>query len=136
MKNLLQNLPEKIKESFIQCNKGKENINIIFWGWGVAVYVLAFFIYKLLITINIQFITWVISIAFIIYFVWHVISVKRCSPKKPKLTKKEKEELKKDRWNRIGRKLLLKEPISKWNSSTTIIAIDILAIISFFENLL
>ncbi|MFT6331932.1 MAG: hypothetical protein ACJAW3_000254 [Lentimonas sp.] len=134
-KSFLSNFLSKAKSSFHLANKGKENLNIVFWIWGVGAYIGAFFISKLITSLDLKILTWVISILVITYFVWHITIIIKCSPKKQKLNKEERTSLKKDRYNRWGRKLFLKEPLTKFKASTMVISINILAIISFVEHL-
>ena len=87
-KNYFKNLLPTIKKHFKLANQGKENLNIAIWVWGGAAYVVSFFLNKLIIFINLEAISWIISILALIYFAWHIIIIRRCSPKKKKLTKK------------------------------------------------
>lgn len=127
-----KNFLEIIKTDFQRIQKGEENLNKVIWLWGGLAYIAAFFISKLVILIKIAFVKWLIAILAIIYFIWHILAVRRCSPKEPELTEEEKAALKKDRVNKFFRKLFLKEPITKWNASTFSIVVDLYIIVVFF----
>ena len=129
--HLLKKYIPQIKHHFYLAHHGKEDIIIVLWVWGGGAYLSSFFVYKLNIFINISFIQWIISILVMTYFVWHIFIIRKCSPKNPPLTDKEKEERKKDRTKRFFRKLFLQEPITKCNSSSIAIAIDIYVITCF-----
>ncbi len=75
----------------------------------------------------------IISIAISAYFIWHIFIIIKCRPKKELLSDEQIENLKKDRNKRIIRKLLLKEPITKWNPAAVCIAIDLYVIVHFLE---
>ncbi|MFT6105911.1 MAG: hypothetical protein ACJA0S_000047 [Rickettsiales bacterium] len=126
----------RARDSFLLASKGKEDLQIVLWGWGVAAYVASFFINKFILFVNLPIASWVISMLVIAYFIWHIVALKRCTPKKIPLTKEEKIQLKKDRLKRISNKLLLREPISKWNPSYAEIAFDLYLIVCFAEYLM
>jgi hypothetical protein len=126
----------KVKKSFFLASEGKEDLQIVLWGWGVAAYVVSFFVNKLVMYSNPPIVKWIISILAIAYFIWHIYVIKKCSPKKIPLTQEEKEKLKKERLKRISDKLLLKKPISKWNPAYAEIAFDLYLIVCFGEYLL
>lgn len=132
IKSCFKNFFEILKSDFQKIQKGEENIDKVIWLWGGISYIAAFFISKLIILIKITFLKWIIAILVIVYFIWHILAVRRCSPKKPELTEEEKAALKKDRVNRFFRKLFLKEPITKWNSSKFSIVVDLYVIVVFF----
>jgi hypothetical protein len=125
-----------IKCHFDLVHKGKEDLAIVLWVWGGGAYLLSFFINKLVLFINLLFIKWIISILVIAYFVWHIIIIRRCAPKKPPLSAEEKEKLKKDRVKRFMRKLFLREPFTKWDPAIVGIAINFYVIVHFLEYLL
>ncbi len=136
IKQFCKNHFSKIKHHFDLVQSGKEDLVIVLWVWGGGAYLLSFFINKFVLFINLSFIEWIISILVIAYFVWHIFIIRRCSPKKPPLSKEEKEKLKKDRSKRFLRKLFLKEPLTKWNPAIVAIAINLYIIIHFLEYLL
>jgi len=137
----MSNILNKIKNSAIQATKGKEEIGVVVWYWGVISYLVSYFIInKTILWINWSFYSVVMSGIMFCYYAWHVYAIMRCRPKKPKLTKEEKKQLKLKRRQELGKKLLRKllsqEPITNWDSSTVIVAIDLLFVINYFENLL
>ena len=129
--HLLVKYAPRIKHHFDLAHHGKEDIVIVLWVWGGGAYLLSFFIYKFAMLIHIPLIQWIIAIAVTAYFAWHIFVIRKCSPKKPPLSDTEKEARKKDRTKRFIRKLLLKEPITKCDSSSIAIAIDVYVIACF-----
>ena len=73
------------------------------------------------------------------YYIWHIIVLKKCSPKKPKLSKEEekalKEEKRKNRLKNILRKITLKEPMIEWNPVLVMMAADLFALVTFADYL-
>ncbi len=125
-----------IKRHFDLVHDGKEDLVIVLWVWGGAAYFASFFINKLVLFVNLILIKWSLSILVIAYFVWHIIIIRRCSPKKLPLSKEEQEQLKKDRFKRFLRKLFLKEPFTKWNPAVIATVIDLYIIVYFLEYLI
>jgi hypothetical protein len=122
---------EKIYNSFITASKGQESMKNMIWWWGILSYLIAFFIVDLIIKKNDSLlIDSVISFIVCVYYAWHLYALRRCAPKKPKLTDEEKKILKNQRsqemYKSFFRKLFLKEPITKWNTITVITILDIL----------
>ena len=135
MKELLRKYFSVLKHHFVIANQGKEDLIIVLWVWGGGAYLLSFFINKLLLLTTLIFAKWIIAILVIAYFVWHIVVIKKCSPKKPALSKEAKEKLKKDRARRFLRKLFLNEPITKWNPALVATVIDLYVIVCFIEYL-
>ncbi len=135
-KNFFDHYLPRAKHHFDLAMNGKEDLTIVLWVWGGGAYIFAFFIDKLILFVDMMFIKWVLTILMIVYFIWHIVVIRKCSPKKPEMSEEEKEEYKKDRNKRIVRKLLLKEPITKFNPSTVGIVIDLYVIVCFAEYLL
>jgi len=135
----MENSLNKIKLSFIKSTKGLETFSVITWYWGAISYFLAFFIFdKALRKFNLSFFAYLISVFFIIYFVWHIYATIKCAPKRPKLTKEEKEILKIQNGGAskvFFRKLFLQESITEINSRSILVAIDIFLILHFYSNL-
>ncbi|MFT5702938.1 MAG: hypothetical protein ACJAZX_000670 [Rickettsiales bacterium] len=121
----------KLKNSFGLASSGKEELNIVLWLWGGISYVVAFFANAIILSINIDLIQLILAIIIISYFIWHIIVIKRCSPKKIRLTKEEKIQLKNDRYKRWVRKLLLKESFTKSNPALVGMVIDLYIIVCF-----
>lgn len=134
--NFLPELFSNIKQSYHLAWNGKENLKNVFYLWGGLAYIGAFLANKLVRFNTITVIDWLICSIVIAYFVAHIIVVRRCTPKKPPLSKEEKEQRKKDRFKRFYRKLFLQEPLTKWDSSKVVIAADIYVILYFFEYLI
>jgi predicted membrane protein len=128
----------KVKASFKAAMKGEETTsNLIKW-WGISSYLISYFVVNRIIKINnIRAIDVIISILMMIYFAWHIYVLKKCSPKKIKLTKEEKkllriknrEEFKK----KLFRKMFLQEPISKWDPILVCMVIDVFSLATFLN---
>ncbi len=77
----------------------------------------------------------IISVMSIIFFSWHIYVLKKCSPKKPKLTPEEKKlkriEARRNFARSFMRKLLLRESITKWDPIFITMVIDVLCISTF-----
>ncbi|MCE3254872.1 MAG: hypothetical protein K0R25_366 [Rickettsiaceae bacterium] len=136
MKQFFKNFAAEFKHHFILAHHGREDIAIAIWVWGGVAYLISFFINKFLLLVNVPVIQWIFSILVIAYFVWHIVVIKRCTPKKIPLTEEQKAELKKTRGKRFVAKLLLKEPFTKSDSSLIAIVIDIYVITCFLSYLL
>lgn len=135
----MKNSLNKIRASFIKSTKGLESFMVITWYWGAIAFFLAYFIIDTLLRkFNHSFLLYPISFFFIIYFVWHIYATIKCAPKRPKLTKEEKEKLKIQNGGATKvffRKLFLQESITELNSRNVLIAIDIFLILHFYSNL-
>lgn len=127
----------KIDASFRACLKGQEDIKVVIRWWGLLAYAFFYLIVDtVILKVDSKFVDLLLSWIGIVYFIWHIYAVIKCSPKKPKLTKEEKKKIREEKWKNaprsIMRKLLLQESISKWNPVTMCIATDLL----FFTNFL
>lgn len=134
----MQNFLKKVETSFKLATKGEEKIHNLIWSWGLPSYLICYFVINKLLKIpGFAIIDVGTSIFVISYFCWHIYALKKCSPKKPKLTKEEKKQLriknKQERGKRIMRKLLLQEPISKWDPVLVTIVIDLFCIAHFLN---
>lgn len=119
----------KIESSFKASLRGEESINTLIYRWGLISWIVAYFIAnKLVRMIDLRFTDVLISIVAASYFIWHIYVLRKCSPKKPKLSKEEKrklrEESRKDLGKRMMRKLLLQESIKKWDPIVVTMVID------------
>jgi hypothetical protein len=125
----MANIFFNIKNSFLRAWRGEENIAYVIWYWGVASLPIAYLLTKLIIFNKIIAIDILISLLVIIYYIWHIIVLQRCSPKIPKLTKEEKERFKEEHkgelFKHFTKKLLLQEPITKWNSTSFFTVLDL-----------
>lgn len=136
---------EFLVESFKTAWSGKEKLNNIFLWWGGIAYVIYYFILRPIINLNIRtgtfldtryglefFVDYVLSLSIVFYLIFHIILIFKNRPKSPKLTKKQKEELKAQEKSqirkRVLRKLLLQEPITKFRPWLVFIAIDLIII--------
>ncbi len=126
----------KFTEHFKLANQGKEDIIIILWFWGGCAYLIAFLVSKIIAGSSLAFVKFLLGLPIMAYFIWHIWVIKKCSPKKPTLTKEEKEQLKQQRFKRLMRKLFLKEPITKWNPSLIGMLIDVYVILCFLTYLI
>ncbi len=120
----------RIDDSFHKATKGEESINVLIWWWGVASCLFTFFVADVLVAkINMRSIDIIISTLMLAYFVWHLYVLKKCSPKKPKLTKEEKKLFKQEARKQLGRKFLrklfLQESLTKTNPILVMIVIDL-----------
>jgi hypothetical protein len=128
----------KIEISFKAATKGKETTKNLIWWWGIAGYLVAFFIADRIIKIsNFKTLDIIISLLMVVYFCWHFYALKKCAPKKPKLSAQEKKLLRQKARKNLGKKLLrkffLQEPISKWDPIFVVLVIDIFCIASFLK---
>ena len=78
-----------------------------------------------------------VSLLMVIYFGWHFYAMRKCAPKKPKLSKEEKkrlrEEARKDFDKKLVRKLFLQESITKWDPIFIVLVIDVFSIATFLQ---
>ncbi|OFW80353.1 MAG: hypothetical protein A2887_04535 [Alphaproteobacteria bacterium RIFCSPLOWO2_01_FULL_40_26] len=126
----------KIKASFKRATKGEEALNIMIWWWGILAYAVSYFIIEsLIMAINFRFIDILISAVMALYFGWHFYALKKCAPKKPKLTSEEKKKLCGQQRHEMGkkflRKLFLQEPISKWDPVFVMLVVDVFCMAHF-----
>jgi hypothetical protein len=127
---------EKIEISFKAAMRGEESTsNLIKW-WGITAFLVSHFIIdRSVMAVNNRFFDVVLSSLAVIYFVWHIYVLRKCSPKKPKLSKEQKKLLKLEARKNLGkkilRKLLLQEPLTKWQPVTVTIVLDIYFITQF-----
>lgn len=128
-----------VKESFILASKGKEEISTLIWRWSVMSYLLTYFIfYKLVNVFGPGFVAGFISLLVILFYIWHIVAIVRCSPKKKKLTKAEKKQKKLTQSGGViaksfAKKFLLQEPWFRTKNSSFVIVIDLLIITFFVE---
>ncbi len=126
----------KIESSFSKATKGEESLSNLIQWWGIGGYFAAYFVAEKLVKFSdLRFFDAVISIVTAIYFAWHIYALKKCSPKKPQLTKEEKEAIKRQNRHQFGkkflRKLFLQEPLGEWNPVLMSIVVDIFCIAHF-----
>jgi len=126
----------KIETSFRASMKGEETTNNLIWWWGVIGYFVSYFgADKIVKTSNLRSVDVAVSMIMTVYFIWHIYVLRKCSPKKPQLTKEEKqkirEERRKDLGKKIMRKFFLQESITKWDPVVVTIAIDLFCIANF-----
>ncbi len=127
----------KIDASFRASLKGEETTHNLIWWWGAIAYFVAYFIIDKFIKINnFQTLDIIISLVTTTYFAWHIYALKKCSPKKPKLTKEEKRKIRAEARRNFAksfmRKLFLQEPISdNWDPVFITIVIDFFCIANF-----
>jgi hypothetical protein len=131
----------KIEASFKAAMKGEEATQNLIWWWGSIGYFVAFFVADRVVKIsNIKFVDVSVSLLMVVYFSWHFYVLKKCAPKKPKLSKEEKRILREEARKILGKKLMrkffLQESITKWDPIFVALVIDVFAIASFLEYLL
>jgi len=127
-----------IETSFRKALKGEEEVKTLIYRWAVISYAVAYFIVnKAIMAIDLKFIDITLSALAICFFAWHFYVLRKCTPKEPVISKEEKkrlkEEARKGRSKRILRKLLLKEPIRKWNPITVCLVTDVFCIAQFLD---
>lgn len=132
----MKELTDKIKNSFHKAMKGEEDIKIVIWAWGAVAYLVGFFIIdKLIKAVDLRFFDIVISFTATAYFIWHIYILRKCAPKKPKLSKEEKQKLKaearKDLGKKFMRKLFLQEPLTKTDPIFLTMVIDLFFVANF-----
>ena len=137
MKNILR----KIKASFKRAMRGEEKIDYIIWRFGAVFYVSAIFIIdKLIKKVDIIYLDMSLAALAVTYAIWHLYVLIKCKPKKPKLSKAEKKELKakarKDLGKKFLRKLFLQEPLTKTNPIFLTAVIDLFFISHFLGYML
>jgi hypothetical protein len=141
LKEIFEKLLEKAEDSFKRSNKGLEDTKILIRYWGIPVYLFFFFVVReLIFAIDFFAVGLILSSFVIMYCAWHIFALIKCKPKKVKLTKEQKLELKKDRAKRLSKsfvkKLLLQESISKWDPISITIAVDVYFILLFVERVI
>ena len=134
----MKEILNKVEASFKAATRGEETVHNVIWWWGAIGYLSAYFIIDYVVkTSDLYSVDVMVSLLAIVYFSWHIYVLKKCSPKKPKLSKKEKEILKaearKDRGKRIMRKLFLQESITKWDPIFVTMVIDLFCIANFVD---
>jgi len=128
----------KIETSFKAATKGEESVHNMIWWWGVCGYMVAFFIANRIVKVSdSRIIDILVSLLMVIYFAWHFYAMRKCAPKKPKLSKEEKkrlrEERRKDFGKRLARKFFLQESITKWDPIFIVLVIDAFSIATFLQ---
>lgn len=141
LREIFERFLEKTEDSFKKSNKGLEDPKILIRYWGIPAYLFFFFIVRQLIfAIDFFAVDLILSSFVIVYCSWHIFALIKCKPKKVKLTKEEKEELKKNRAKRLSKsfvkKLLLQESISRWDPISITIAADVYFILLFLERVI
>ena len=95
----------RIETSFKAAMRGEELIRRLVWWWGLIGYLVAYFVVDRIIKINnIVFIDVVLSLLTVAYFSWHVYVLKKCSPKKPILSKEEKKRAREESRKDFGKR--------------------------------
>lgn len=136
-KEFIQNFLINAENSFKKSIKGEEDIKVVIRYWGISAYIIFYFgIKRIIDTLDIKVVDIVLAALSVAYFSWHIYAVYKCKPKKKELTKKEKDELKKNRARNLStsfaRKLFLQESISRWDPITITIVADLFFAITFF----
>ncbi len=138
MKEFLNNIKIKIKNSFKKAWQGKENYKIITHWWGVLPYLILFFIFSpIMIRNSIWIIDLILSAIIIIYFILHIILLYKNKNMQPELSEAEKKRQQEiaqtSKSKRFARKLFLQEPVTKWRPGLVFGAIDILIILEYYK---
>ena len=97
----------KIEKSFTAALKGEEQVKNLIYYWGISSYLFFYFVVeKTIKSVDLKFIDISLSAIAIIYFAWHVYVLRKCSPKKPKISKEEKKRLRKEAWRNAPRSFM------------------------------
>jgi hypothetical protein len=129
-------LLDKIEHSFVLAMKGEEKTNNLIIWWGIAAYLITYFVLnKLIYLVDNKIFDVALSLLVIVYFSWHIYVIRKSLPPKPKLTKEEKQRLKLQKRQEFSkkffRKLFLQESIGKWDSAFVSNVVDLLFIVHF-----
>ena len=127
---------EKVESSFKASLKGQETVDILIYYWGIPAYLFTYFIIERIIKMNsIRFIDITLSLITASYFAWHIYALRKCAPKKPKISDEEKKalriEARKTLGKRMWRKFMLQEPMTKWDPVFVSIVVDVFSIAIF-----
>ena len=138
--SLLKDTQYKIRNSFLTAWQGKENLSILINYWGIPSLLACYFIVNPSIKkIKIDMVSDIVCALVVAYYIWHITVLRKCSPKKPKLSKEEekvlKEERRKTRLKRIIGKITLKESVIEWNPVSVMMAADLFALVTFADYL-
>ena len=138
MKEFLNNIKIKIRNSFKKAWQGKENYKIITNWWGISFYLVLFFILHPIMSHNpLWIINFIFAVIIIIYLILHIILLYKNKNIKPKLSPEEKRYQKElsqmSKTKRLTRKLFLQEPVTKWRPGLVFGAIDILIILEYYK---
>ncbi len=141
MKIFFSNLVDKIENSFMAALRGEEQIKILIRYWGMIAYLFFYFVVrKIMEKVDSAVVDYGLDGFAVIFFIWHIYVMKRCSPKKPKLSKEEKKARRKEAIKNAPRafmrKLFLQEPITKWNPILMTIVMDLLFLLHFLNFIL
>ncbi len=127
----------KVEASFKAALRGEESTSALIYWWGISAYVVAFIANKIIRASHVYLFGAVVSAVLICYFVWHIYVLKKCSPKKPKLTKEEKRKLRAERRKefpkKLMRKILLQESFTKWDPIFVTMVIDAYCVAQFLD---
>lgn len=127
----------KVEASFKAALRGEESTSALIYWWGISAYVVAFIANKIIRASHVYLFGAVVSAVLICYFVWHIYVLKKCSPKKPKLTKEEKQKLRAERRKefpkKLMRKILLQESFTKWDPIFVTMVIDAYCVAQFLD---
>lgn len=130
----------KLEASFKAALRGEENVNAIIYWWGVIGYAVAFIVNKIITSLHIYAFGFVVSAVMVSYFIWHIYVLRKCAPKKPKLTKEEKAKLRSERLKemprKVMRKILLQESITKYDPVFVTMVIDAFCVAQFLGHIL
>jgi len=136
LKFFMNEFLQKVKSSFQAANRGEETMRNLMWRWGATGYCLAYFVIDPIIkAVNIHAIDVIISLLAVCYFAWHFYVIKKCMPKEPKLSPEEKKKIRQEKRKELPKKLLrkimLQEPISKFDPIFTVKIVDLFCIAIF-----
>lgn len=139
-KDFYKSLFDSVVVSFKAASRGKEDVNVLIWRWGLVSYLLSYFVlfdFVQYLNNNIRFLAILSAVIICAYFIWHIYAVVKSMPKAVKLTKLQKKQQKllkkKSLAKSFFRKLLLQEPWFKTNKTSFAIILDLLCLAFFLE---
>ncbi len=132
----MKEIATKIKSAFKKATAGQESPSYMIWRWALLGYLAAYFVFnKIILSVDLVLVDALISVSVIVYFSWHIYALKKCAPKKPKLSDEEKRKLKEEKKLNFGRsaarKLFLQEPLTSWDPIFVTMVIDVIFIAHF-----
>ncbi len=124
----------------ISAFKGKEPLSSLVIPGSICYFIfLGIIDFNILSRIYLGFLNKTACVLGLMFFVWHLIAVRRCSPKTIKLSKEEEKQLKiqqnQQRVQKLIHKLMLKEAIFNIQTNTFLTVIDFYFIVSCLQKI-
>lgn len=130
-----------LKREFKKASDGKMTLNEVLLKWGLSSLLVFWFVFR-----NVRFLP--ILVALMIYFMWNLYVIQKCSPKltkeekekireaKKNISKEEKHELKKQKKKDLVDKVMLRKPWREFNSKRAVVVLDLLVILELLRKIL